>query len=561
MASLFRSLLACTAPWLAVAAQPVAAQFESFTYIGMDPVQELPKRLDHYRNPILPGFYPDPSICRVGEDYYLVNSTFAYFPGIPIFHSRDLVHWRQLGHVLDRSSQLKLDGHRVSRGNFAPTIHHHAGLFYVIGTVVDTFGNFYVTAENPAGPWSEPILLPEIDGIDPSFFFDDDGHVYVINNGPPPENKPLYDGHRAIWIQEFDLKQGKLIGPRRIIINGGVDLTKKPVWIEGPHIFRKDGWYYLCCAEGGTAEDHTQVIFRSRSVWEGWEPWSGNPILTQRLLPEDRLDPVTCTGHADLVEGTDGTWWAVFLGCRPYGENYTNIGRETFLLPVTWSKDGWPMILPSDRPVPLQVEKPRFGKDWSVGKTFMPSGNFADHDSFETKTLPMTWISLRGPYSAFASLESEPGVLSLLPREDRLDGLGKPSFVARRQQHSTFDAKTTLRLPVPAGSSAGLVSFQNETHHYYAGVRTLPEGKTELFVECAKGASPEVLVRTQIPSATAVSLKVTTAGAKTSFLYSLGEEEWKPLLVDADATLLSTRKAGGFVGAVVGLHSRLEKQP
>ena len=265
---------------------------------------------------MLAGFYPDPSIVRVEDDYYLVTSSFAYFPGVPIFHSRDLVHWTQIGHVLDRPSQLNLDSAGVSRGIFAPTIEYHNGTFYLLTTLVDRGGNFLVTATDPRGPWSDPVWLPEVDGIDPSIFFENDSVAWVLNNGPPI-GEPLYQGHRAIWIQQFDVRNKRLTGPRSVIVNGGVDLAAKPIWIEGPHLFRKDGWYYLLCAEGGTAEQHSEVVFRAKSPRGPFVPFRGNPILTQRHLPADRPNPVTSTGHADLVETPDG-WWAVFLGVRPY---------------------------------------------------------------------------------------------------------------------------------------------------------------------------------------------------------------------------------------------------
>src|SRR6478736_3142576 len=179
---------------------------------------DAPLPAGHYRNPILAGYYPDPSICRVGDDYYLINSSFAHFPGIPVFHSRDLVNWTQLGHVIDRPTQLKYDGLGITRGIFAPALSHHNGTFYLVCTMVDAGGNFLVTATNPAGPWSDPVWL-NFDGIDPSLFFDDNGRAWLVNNGNPPDNKPLYQGHRAIWIQEFDPAAKKSIGPRSIIVN------------------------------------------------------------------------------------------------------------------------------------------------------------------------------------------------------------------------------------------------------------------------------------------------------------------------------------------------------
>ncbi|UCD39311.1 MAG: glycoside hydrolase family 43 protein, partial [Fidelibacterota bacterium] len=218
---------------------------------------------DTFMNPILAGFYPDPSICRVDDSFYLVNSTFAYFPGIPIFHSRDLVNWQLLGHVLDRREQLDTDGLGVSRGIFAPAIRYHQGLFYVTCTLVDKGGNFVVTASNPAGPWSNPVWVPEINGIDPSMFFDTNGKAYIVYNSVAPDDKPLYEGHRTIRMYEFDLENLRVIGKELLLVNGGVDLSKEPIWIEGPHIFRKDGYYYLIAAEGGTAEQHSEVVFRS----------------------------------------------------------------------------------------------------------------------------------------------------------------------------------------------------------------------------------------------------------------------------------------------------------
>jgi alpha-N-arabinofuranosidase len=215
-------------------------RFDWFRYEGRDSVYQVHRaRRGEYYNPILAGFYSDPSIVGVNGDYYLVTSTFSYFPGIPVFHSRDLVSWTQIGNVLTRPAQLELDTIGISRGVFAPAISYHDGLFYVINTLVDAGGNFFVTARNPAGPWSDPFWL-RFDGIDPSFFFDDDGKAYVVNNGAPV-GRPLYNGHRAIWIQQFDVAAQQLVGPRSVIVNGGVDITKQPIWIEGPHLFKANG--------------------------------------------------------------------------------------------------------------------------------------------------------------------------------------------------------------------------------------------------------------------------------------------------------------------------------
>ena len=279
-------------------------RFEWFAYEGNDAVYaDIEADSGEYLNPILTGFHPDPSITRVGEnDYYLVTSSFSYFPGLPLFHSTDLVHWTQIGHVLDEPSKLDLDSLAISEGLFAPTIRHHDGTFYVITTLVGGGGNFLVTAPSPSGPWSDPVWLP-FDGIDPSIFFDDDGRVYITNNGPPPET-PRYDGHRALWMQEYDPETQQMVGPREVLVNGGVDISEEPIWIEAPHIFKRNGTYYLIAAEGGTGANHSEVVFRSDAVRGPYEPYAGNPILTQRHLDPDRPRPTTAsTIEPALAEG------------------------------------------------------------------------------------------------------------------------------------------------------------------------------------------------------------------------------------------------------------------
>ena len=405
--------------WLSgwAVAQPV--YFDWFEYTGHDTVFERPLPHHSYRNPVLAGFYPDPSVTRVGRKFYLVNSTFTYFPGIPVFESSDLVHWRQLGNVIDRPSELKFDGLGVSRGVFAPTIRFHDGRFYVVNTAVDGGGNFYVTATNPAGPWSGPHWLPEIDGIDPSLFFDADGKAYILNNGPP-EGTSLYEGHRAIWLQEFNLKNDRLVGPRRVLLNGGVEASKHPIWIEGPHMFRRGRWYYLLCAEGGTSSNHSEVVLRSRSPWGPFMPYADNPILTQRDLDPERSDPIVNSGYADFVEAADHSWWAVFLACRSYDKDHFNTGRETFLLPVTW-RDGWPIILKHGEAVPYVVPGPSFlAASTHIAPT---TGNFTWRDDFDGPAVKSEWLNVRTPKQRWADVTSRRGWLRIEPLAMPLDGL------------------------------------------------------------------------------------------------------------------------------------------
>ncbi|HLP01821.1 MAG TPA: glycoside hydrolase family 43 protein [Opitutaceae bacterium] len=545
-------------PGALAAAEPV--RFDWFEYTGRDDVFAAPLPAGHFRNPILAGFYPDPAICRVGEDYYLINSTFSYFPGIPVFHSRDLVHWTQLGNVIDRPSQMSFAGLRITRGLFAPTIKYHDGVFYVVCTLVDGGGNFLVTATNPAGPWSDPQWLP-FDGIDPSLYFDDDGRAWMVNNGNPPDNKPLYDGHRAIWIQEFDVAKKQLVGPRSIVVNGGVDLSKKPVWIEGPHLFKKDGWYYICCAEGGTSVNHSQVILRSKTPTGPFVPWEKNPILTQRDLDGAAPQAVTATGHANLVEGPDGNWWAVFLACRPFQHGYQATGRETFLLPVQWTDDGWPLILPPGERVPYTVRAPQTA--FASPAPVPLSGNFTWRDEFDfgAEQPAQLWLMARTPAEKWWSFTSPKGQLSLTPRADTLDGLGNPSFLGRRLQHAKFDVSTELTVPVEEGVAAGLALFQSEKQHYFFGVRRTAEG-LEVFVDLANGGKPERFARAIIPVLDRLELRIKGDELSGGFAFREPDGEWRALVADADLKPITTNAAGGgihFTGAVVGPHVRLER--
>lgn len=530
-------------------------EFRSFEYRGEDSLsQPIHPKDNEYRNPILAGFYPDPSMVRVGQDYYLVNSSFSWYPGVPIFHSRNLVNWEQIGFVLNRPEQLPLSGAGVSRGIFAPNIRYHNGRYYMITTNVDGIGNFYVTAENPAGPWSDPIALPEIQGIDPSFFFDNDGKAYIVHNGVPPDNKPLYSGHRALYLFPFDVNSGKVSGPGKIIVNGGTDLSKKPVWIEGPHIFKRKGFYYLIAAEGGTSEQHSEVVFRSRSVDGPYLSYPHNPILTQRTLSPSRPDPITSTGHADFVETQKGQWWAVFLGCEPYADDFYNTGRETFLLPVHW-KHGWPLILDANKEVPRAVKRPKL---LAPAVPVQPmTGPFQWTANFTGPQLPFSLNTLRTPTSQWWRLDAKEAALFLEPRPEDLDSRHDPSLVAHRQQHANFSSSVEIKFGKDdKASDAGLVAFQNETHSFFLGVRLTPLGQRNIFLEKRDSGVAQVASASLSGSAQDVTLKIEGAGARYRFYYRLGNEAWTQLGGDQDGTILSTKKAGGFVGTYIGMFAR-----
>lgn len=537
-----------------------SARFDWFEYSGHDPIYDSVRASPgHYLNPILTGFYPDPSIVRRGDDYYLVNSSFSYFPGVPLFHSRDLVNWTQIGSVLTRASHLAVDTTGISRGIFAPVIREHAGTFYVITTVADQ-GNFIVTASDPAGPWSDPIWLRDVDGIDPSLFFDDDGKAYVVNNGPPV-GRPLYDGHRAIWMQELDIASQKMVGPRRLIVNGGVDISKHPIWIEAPHVFKRNGFYYLICAEGGTADQHSEVVFRSRSVWGPYAPGPINPILTQRQLDPARPFPITSTGHADFVETQTGEWWAVFLGVRPYGDNLYNTGRETFMLPVRWDHD-WPLILAGNDRVPYVHQRPNLP---AQPTPMLPTaGNFIVHDDFSSPALAQYWTFVRTPRKTFYDLSSHPGWLTLYPGHVSLGARAPLSFIGRRQQHLNASASTAMVFaPGKPGDVAGLVAFETDDFNYLLGV-TLANGRRVVEVVKRDGrASPiesvVAIAPLDAPSTDPVFLKIVARGGSYDFSYATRPKRWTTLVRDADGTILSTKVAGGFssnfVGVMFGLYA------
>lgn len=542
---------------LALAASPLSAQhtarFDWFEYAGTEPTSA---RHGEYHNPILQGFYPDPSIIRAGKDYYLVNSTFAYFPGMPIFHSCDLVHWTQIGNAFERPDQFNLNGRAVSEGLFAPSISEHAGTWYIVNICVGCGGNFVITARNPVGPWSKPTFIRGLEGaIDPSLFFDKDGSAWIVYNGLPP-GKPLYDGHRAIWLQRFDTRTGQTTSERELLVNGGIHPEKRPVWIEGPHIFEKDGFYYLIAAEGGTAENHSEVVLRSRRLTGPYEPGPSNPILTQRDLPAGRRKPITSAGHASFVQTQNGQWWSVFLATRPYADDNYNTGRETFMLPASW-RDGWPEILRQGLSVPVVHAVPDLPQQRSA--SVPTSGSFKLVDRFTGHVLPPYWMMLRTPQEPWYSLHN--GSLELQPRADSIGSRRNPSFLARRQQHANASASTVLSYaPEHEGARAGLVAFQNDEYWYFLGL--VRHGST-LSIDLDRRSGPQEPADGETIASVPFSAKVgaplylraVARGGTYDFYYGYAPGEWRPLKLGNDGTLLSTKRAGGFVGAMFGLYA------
>lgn len=339
---------------------------------------------DTFRNPIISGFHPDPSICRVGDDYYLVTSSFEWFPGIPVYHSKDLMHWNQIEHVLNRPSQLQIkDDLPHSHGLWAPTIRHHDDKYYVICTAQGAGGNFYVTAERPEGPYSEPVFLKDAPGIDPSLFFDDDDTCWYmgsINETPEQDKYPCED---RIYLQQLDLAKGTLVGERHILTSGHA--VNAP-HCEAPHIYKINNRYYLVLAEGGTWENHAVTVCSSDQVIGPYVPGIANPVLTHRHLGTNT--DITTIGHADLVQTPEGRWWAVMLGVRPV-QSYTMLGRETFLTPVTF-QHGWSVFNEGVGRVKL-IEK-------ATGLPLSPVPEELVRDDFNGDSLRLCWNFLRTPF-------------------------------------------------------------------------------------------------------------------------------------------------------------------
>lgn len=518
-----------------------SARFDYVTYRALDASPQTPA--DSYRNPVLPGFQPDPSIVKVGKDFYLVTSTFSWFPGLPIYHSTDLVNWRLIGHAIDRAGQVDFSKLGTNRGLFAPAIEHHGGKFWIVNTCIECGGNYVITAAKPEGPWSDPVWL-DFGGIDPSLVFGAEGEAWIVYNDAPP-GEPLYEGHRAIWLQEFDAAAMRMKPGRKLLVNGGLNLADKPVWAEGPHIYKVGEWFYLMTAEGGTADRHSQTIYRSRSVEGPYEAGPVNPILTQRDLPANRSDRVEATGHADLVQLGDGSWWGVFLATRPFAGQSTLLGRETHLLPVRWV-DGWPRFLDPGEAVPPLVGKPPLppspATDWRQWR-----------DDF-TSPLSGEWIGLRTPGARQqVALDRSAGTLTLLPGADAAGGLGKPAFLGRRLRHHAAEYTTRVAFtPTREGDFAGLLAFMDENHFVTLGL----EGEDVVVRRRAQASEPEKgveLARIARPTKGELELRLGLKGGSASaYARPAGAAVWQAVGAAFDVEPLASVHAGLFTGLVVG---------
>lgn len=427
-----------------------------------------------FTNPIIAGGYPDPSICRVGEDFYIVNSSFEYFPGLPIHHSKDLVNWKLIGNGLHRPSQASSDVNLVTvqenGGIHAPTIRYNDGTFYIITTnmhneIPNT--NFIITAKDPAGPWSEPYVIENAPGIDPDLFFDDNGKVYFVGTHQPGDMSK--SGIGAIWVQELDLDNWKLVGDRYSIWDGGCD--KKHT--EGPHIYKVNGIYYLLVAEGGTGHNHAVMMAYSKDVFGPYLPSLRNPVLTSRHL--SKYNWVHSTGHADLVELEDGRWFMVALGKRNDVDGHSNMGRETHLIPIIWEEQisHWEQVSETKwepRYVDFPVAAPLTGKVERINPLpFEDKNQFYNNDlieNFDANELSPDWIYRRVPMPNSYSLSSNKGSLRLFLKPESFSMKGRYNVIGFTQKESDFEFEAKMNFnPKKHLEEAGISVYQKDLNH------------------------------------------------------------------------------------------------
>lgn len=498
-----------------------------------------------YRNPVIPGFHPDPSVCRVGKDFYLVNSSFQYFPGVPIFHSNDLVHWEQIGNVLDRDSQLPLKGATSWLGIYAPTIRYHDGLFYMITTNVGNGGNFMVTAKDPRGPWSEPIWLKQ-EGIDPSLWFEN-GRCYMMSN---PDN--------TIMLCEINPQTGEQLTPSRPLWRGTGGR-----YPEGPHIYKKDGWYYLLISEGGTELAHKLTIARSRNIYGPYEPNPDNPILTNCCMKGQGMQ-IQGTGHGDFVQAEDGSWWLVFLAYRNFNGSYHHLGRETYLAPVSWPKGEWPVVNGGE---PI---------DTLMQAVLPPSGAVPEQPKSKDGRLTYgpEWVYIQNPKRKVEIRENKAwcGVVEtnvrLYASQSSLTENRQPAFYGRRQEDERFTMETVVSPSqnFAEGDEAGLSVYQINDGHLDYFIRRTQNG-CRLALRCKLKSIDYIVSEQELPfDPTSLLLRVRSDGACYYFEYQnlseltdILEDGWH-LSGRLDCSLMSTEVAGGFTGVVVGAYASAARE-
>ena len=512
-----------------------------------------------FSNPILRGGYPDPSICRVDDDFYIVNSSFEYFPGLPIHHSTDLVNWKLVGYGLHRLEQVSdavnLSDVQTKGGIHAPTLRCRDGRFYIITTNVylpdgpnqeTEFVNFVVTADSPEGPWSEPLVLEGAPGIDPDIFFDDDGRVWYVGTHSPKE--PSFPGEGEIWLQEIDTGNWELVGERHFLWRGACG----GIWSEGPHMYKKDGRYYLLIAEGGTSFNHAVMIAVSDDIRGPYTPNPRNPVLTSRHLSYDNW--INSTGHADMVELSDGRWYMVALGIRNELERTSNMGRETNLIPMTWEREPfewkepkhlWPVAAPATGRVEQLNSLPFAETEQALTREFV--------DHFDARRLGLDWNFRRTPLADSYSLTERPGFLRLHALPETIQERGRTSRVGVRQQETEFRFSTRMLFaPTSNGSEAGLNLFQKDNQYLsFTVIRERDEYYLKLVLAQA-GEDPVTIRRTPLHDFNgAITLQARASKDQYRFAYAIGADS-QDFAATAGNHLLAR---DNYTGAYLGLYA------
>lgn len=511
-------------------------------------------------NPIIPGFYPDPSICRVGEDFYLVCSSFELCPGIPLFHSRDLQHWEQLCYVMTPENGFHVEKNCGNGGVMAPTIRYHDGTFYLINCNFGDRGNFIVTAKNPTGPWSEPHWLTDVPGIDASIFFDEDGQCYIMGTA---QNWPDGKGglRQGIWAAKYDIENFRMASEPHALWGGAMAGVASP---EAPHIYHIGKYYYLLIAEGGTEQYHSATVARSESVFGPYESCKANPVLTMRHMGQKAA--IQNAGHADLVDLPDGSWYAVFLASRLIGGESKNLGRETFIVPVRWELD-WPLFTPDTGKVEWDYDFPEI-LPW----TETPEKPV--RDDFHAG-LGQDWCFWGRPYEKFWETGKDglslrclkqaladpllPMTLEVSHAEDAF-----VSCLARRRLQPNCRFACKLRFAPKGQESAGVAVFQAMNHQIHFQLAR-KDGQTVLqlllftadyelppYIPGFSSVTNRQLLAERPWTGEEILLEMELKENEYSFRYGTEEGQLKEL-ARADGAAINPEKVGCMVGEMLGL--------
>ena len=509
-----------------------------------------------FKNPILAGGYPDPSICRVGDEFFMVNSSFEYFPALPIHKSKDLVNWELVGHGLNRleqvSGQINLIDVQSNGGIHAPTIRFHNGKYYIMTTNVyydeikqrATATNFIITSSNPEGPWSNPIVIRGAPGIDPDIFFDDDGRVWYAGNHQPSD--PSFSGETEIWMQELNPKNFQLIGQRFFVWRGACG----GVWAEGPHIYKKDGNYYLLIAEGGTFFNHSIMVAVSDKITGPYTSNERNPIFSSRHLSYDNW--VHSTGHGDLVELEDGRWYIVMLGVRGDVKRKSNMGRETFIAPVSWEREPYDW---KERKILWPVIAPQSGKILKnnpiiFSETIENKGTFYVDDFNETD-LGLEWNYRRAPMQNMFDLVSNPGFLRVYTNPNKLQERKRANFIGIKQTESDFSFETKMTFsPSYDSDESGIAIVQKDNNFLSLTIKKFNE---DILLELKLMNNVETSIASKIidyKSTLPIQLKVESYQNNYRFYYALKNDDFQLFAETPADHLLSY----GYTGAHIGLY-------